>query len=351
MAMRKASTVQLAGAASKPFIAKARIISDGSVSSQATFPLRHDSFLATDLGVKVSADLPAPSTAPPSLPYPSLAANGITRPGHPTAPPLLTSFSSTSSTRSTPLSNVARTAGGFLFSSIGRKSSAKKEVPRSGLSSPVTSAPGGGQRLHKATPMTTPTNSSTGRQNNLPQAAMQPAPHGVVGGPRAPPGRAQRSQTLMLSRPPEVEQAASAATKQNRRSSVLRRQSVFARASEGGSGPAPAGPRGPGSAARNSMPFDETNPDFRRQIDKLADLLPHAERGVLAGYLRRAGSDMIALGQYIEDEKSVRASPPRLLSLLQLIYHYRELSDEIDILSLPLRSPPLLSPVIAPMTQ
>jgi hypothetical protein len=40
------------------------------------------------------------------------------------------------------------------------------------------------------------------------------------------------------------------------------------------------------------------------QVDKLVDLLPHADRNVLAGYLRRAGSDLVALGQYIEDEKT-----------------------------------------------
>jgi hypothetical protein len=46
------------------------------------------------------------------------------------------------------------------------------------------------------------------------------------------------------------------------------------------------------------------DPDFARQVDKLADLLPHAERSVLAGYLRRAGQDILAIGQYLEDEKN-----------------------------------------------
>jgi hypothetical protein len=44
--------------------------------------------------------------------------------------------------------------------------------------------------------------------------------------------------------------------------------------------------------------------DFERQVDKLADLLPQAERGVLAGYLRRGGQDILAIGQYLEDEKN-----------------------------------------------
>ena len=39
-------------------------------------------------------------------------------------------------------------------------------------------------------------------------------------------------------------------------------------------------------------------------MDKLADLLPNAGRAVLAGYLRRAGEDILAIGQYLEDEKN-----------------------------------------------
>jgi len=45
-------------------------------------------------------------------------------------------------------------------------------------------------------------------------------------------------------------------------------------------------------------------PEFNQQVDKLASLLPHANRDVLAGYLRRAGTDMLAIGQYLEDEKN-----------------------------------------------
>lgn len=44
--------------------------------------------------------------------------------------------------------------------------------------------------------------------------------------------------------------------------------------------------------------------EFDRQVDKLAALLPKADRNVLAIYLRRAGQDMLAIGQYLEDEKN-----------------------------------------------
>ena len=46
------------------------------------------------------------------------------------------------------------------------------------------------------------------------------------------------------------------------------------------------------------------DPEFTRQVDKLADLLPHANRDILAGYLRRSGQDILAIGQYLEDEKN-----------------------------------------------
>jgi len=47
-----------------------------------------------------------------------------------------------------------------------------------------------------------------------------------------------------------------------------------------------------------------SDPEFSRQVDKLSDLLPHADRAILAGYLHRAGQDVLAIGQYLEDEKN-----------------------------------------------
>jgi len=48
----------------------------------------------------------------------------------------------------------------------------------------------------------------------------------------------------------------------------------------------------------------QLEPEFLCQVDKLADLLPHADRNILSGYLRRAGQDILAIGQYLEDEKN-----------------------------------------------
>jgi hypothetical protein len=50
--------------------------------------------------------------------------------------------------------------------------------------------------------------------------------------------------------------------------------------------------------------FDvQSDPDFSDQVDRLHALLPHADRDILAGYLRRTGQDMLAIGQYMEDER------------------------------------------------
>lgn len=63
--------------------------------------------------------------------------------------------------------------------------------------------------------------------------------------------------------------------------------------------------RNPALGRRPSLANVYLEPDavFMKQVDKLMALIPHADRNVLAGYLRRAGSDMLAVGQYLEDER------------------------------------------------
>jgi len=50
--------------------------------------------------------------------------------------------------------------------------------------------------------------------------------------------------------------------------------------------------------------FELPDAQFNIQLDKLVHLLPHADRNVLAGYLRRSGQDILAVGKYLEDEKN-----------------------------------------------
>jgi hypothetical protein len=43
---------------------------------------------------------------------------------------------------------------------------------------------------------------------------------------------------------------------------------------------------------------------FEKQMQKLADLLPHVDKKILAVYLRRTGQDVLAVGRYLEDERN-----------------------------------------------
>ena len=248
------------GPSTAPVSFQPRHISRGSVASEATFPKRSDTTTATDLAVRVAVDT-SPPRGPPPLPYPSLAI----------APPMSRASSSSASSARTPLSPTSAkmpAAGGF-FSSLGRKASMK----------------GGG----KGTTLVPQPHAGL-LQKNPPRAPAAPRPVNIAsaptvpGGPRAVPGRAARSQTIMLPKTPPSVQGS------HRSSSMTRRTSLFRRRS-----------RGSGSESAGSI---EEDPEFTEQVDKLADLLPQAERAVLAGYLRRAGSDLNAIGQYLEDEKN-----------------------------------------------
>ncbi|KAI0068894.1 hypothetical protein BV25DRAFT_1817817 [Artomyces pyxidatus] len=237
-----------------------RHTSRASISSEATFPLRPDAYTATDLAPRAIDTIPEPNAPPPTLPYPSLAVsnNGNNR--------LSAVISSPSSVRSLPLS-VKSSSGGF-FSSLGRNYSLKKDEKRS----PQSPA----KVLTKLPPANHVPAPRPVQINNAPQ---------VPGGPRAAPGRMQRSQTLMLAPPPPKPEPSTGPSPNRRRSNTLKRPSIFARSG-------------------NSSEVEPVDPDFAHQVDKLSDLLPHADRDVLAGYLRRAGQDILAIGQYLEDEKS-----------------------------------------------
>jgi hypothetical protein len=156
---------------------------------------------------------------------------------------------------------------GTFFSSLGRNVSTRKDV----VSKP-------------ALPTRTTKHSLTAPNPRPVQIVNAPS---VPGGPRALPGRVQRSHTLMLSSSPPTSGNASTSLPMRRRSNTLKRPSFFGRS--------------PGSSPELDVP---TNTEFTRQVERLADLLPHADKDVLAGYLSRAGQDILAIGQYLEDEKN-----------------------------------------------
>ncbi|KAH8830664.1 hypothetical protein DL96DRAFT_1813678 [Flagelloscypha sp. PMI_526] len=254
-----------------------------SVMTQATastFPQRPDASKATDLtGLsRPEADELPPST-PPVLPYPSLA-TATPRSTTSTLPSLNTFGSSSPGVSSKPLG--PKTAGSF-FSSLGRKTSVRKDRPVNLTSAGASSS---GNKLMKNPPPTKP----NGNNANL-QPLIGPS---VPGGPRAPPQvassnssgskRSQRSQTLLLS-PTSSSPSNSSSEGKSKRTSILgRRPSLISPPKQhfknGGGG------------------------DYDDQVAKLADLLPHADRNILGNYLRRTGEPMLAIGQYLEDERT-----------------------------------------------
>ncbi|KAK0206789.1 hypothetical protein DFS33DRAFT_619654 [Desarmillaria ectypa] len=191
---------------SPAFTPKPRNTSHGSEASEATFPVRPDASVATDLS--------SPSTPNSSivLPYPTLAPR------------------TSSSVKS-----------GF-FASLGRKASVSRtqgpQPPRQQAHHPIPS-----RTLLTKRPTISPS---------------------VPGGPRAK--RMSRSHTMILS-----PSSTSAHTMED-------------------------------VSESDTIPTQD-GPEFERQLDKLVVLLPHADRDVLAGYLRRSGQDMIAIGLYLDDEK------------------------------------------------
>lgn len=199
-----------------------RHVSQSSTDSGVTFPRRPDAYSATDLSSRVAGD-GSPPNAPPPLPYPALAAaprNGPSR----ASTIIVTSSSSSSSTKS---------PGGF-FSALGRKTSLKKEHSLNTPSSPVRTL------LTKSPPKVEP----TPRPVNV--APVTPS---IPGGPRAPPNRVQRSQTIILTPQPTPNN-----TIPQRSSTTGRRPSLF------------------GGRGSNSNPEKQSNVtseiDFNRQDRK-----------------------------------------------------------------------------------
>ncbi|KAG2158916.1 uncharacterized protein EDB93DRAFT_1325021 [Suillus bovinus] len=240
-----------------------RNISESSTGSEVTFPRRPDAYLATDLSTPPSDDS-SPPNAPPALPYPALASaprNGSSR-----ASTIIASSSSSSSRSLTSPTSSNKSPGSFL-ASLGRKTSLKKDKGVA-LIAPVI-----GRALSKSPP----------RQEPNPRPVTISNSPSVPGGPRAPPNRMQRSHTIVLS-----PQSPSNGLGHHRSSTVVIHR--------------PSQLSGRNTYSERGSPTD--GDEFARQVDKLAALLPKADKNVLAGYLRRAGQDILAIGQYLEDDKN-----------------------------------------------
>ncbi|KAI0662993.1 hypothetical protein C8Q70DRAFT_907616, partial [Cubamyces menziesii] len=270
-----------------------RHVSHGSLASQATFPIRADAYTATDLSIR-PIDIEPSTAPPPALPYPALAQANISR-----------TSTRTSTLLSSPTKTLAilpgtKSTGTGFFASLGRKTSVRREKGLSGLAASQQSP---NKVLTKRPPVLAASRSSPQAATTSARDAPLPTAPVVPGGPRAAPGRIQRSKTYSVSvsasppqaSPPEHTSSNAPATESpqtsQRQSTMARRPSLFARARPAHTSVGPAAP-------------SAVDPAFQRQVDKLAAILPHADRAVLAGYLRRAGEDILAIGQYLEDEKN-----------------------------------------------
>ncbi|KAJ2926216.1 hypothetical protein H1R20_g10894, partial [Candolleomyces eurysporus] len=303
----RTSHPQPRGPSTKPFAQQPRHTSGSSMISDSTFPRRPDASTATDLSSRSSRGQPSPYheeaspiPVPVSLPYPSLANQQRQQSIRSTA---------TSSSAGTPpssvrslapsgnLSTVSKT-GGF-FASLGRKASLNTSTrrDRGGL----TPAHSNGSRAVLSKPP--PTTATTPTKDMISKPLHITSQHSAPSGPRALASsksmRVQRSQTLMSPISPSYLAMA------EKDEALGRRPSLFDMNSE-------SGDRGYASdyhGGRNALeiPNDHhhhPDPEFAAQVERLHNVLPHADRAVLAGYLRRAGQDVLAIGQYLEDEKN-----------------------------------------------
>ena len=154
-----------------------RHLSGSSVTSEMSFPVRPDAYQATDISMRPGDDLSSTKSPPSYLPYPSLAASP-SRNIH-SLPPTVRSYQ-------VPLSNGSSRTGGF-FASIGRKASLKKDRTL------AMSPPSPSRMLTKRLPAVASAPVRPIQMNHAPS---------IPGGPRAPPGRMVRSQTISVAPAP-----------------------------------------------------------------------------------------------------------------------------------------------------
>ncbi|KAK2466459.1 hypothetical protein APHAL10511_002101 [Amanita phalloides] len=257
-----------------PFTPQRRHTSGSSMMTDATFPLRPDAATATDLTSSHRNTTP-PSAQPPSLPYPSLAitqqpqrlAQSVSGAG---------SISSSSSIRSPASSAPSNPLKGGFFASLGRRTSVSGRREKHGITalSPTNSQNGGSGKNANVLTKAPPQQQPSPRPVNI---VTSPS---VPGGPRAPPNRVKRSQTLTTTPVP------------------------FSTKSEVEPTNTLGQPPATHDLSQDGVIDIRPDPDFSRQVDRLADLLPHADRDILSVYLRRAGQDILAIGLYLEDEKN-----------------------------------------------
>lgn len=280
-----------------------RDVSHGSEASDITFPVRADAYAATQVNIHDSP----PRGPPANLPYPGAIGlrpspsvrSGVTVMTTTSGAPTNISVSAPNSMRSlkSPTGTASSNGSGGFFATIGRKASMRKDG-RPALSQ-LNKPNGAGSGIGF--------NSLTSRPSQVPlppssKGIMMSTPT-VVGGPRPPPpksGGVARANSLLASL--------------GRRSTERDEVNVDKAISEAGHGTRSDSPEALPQTTlvpRSSLTYKRASASidasaaFNANLDKLADVLPHVERTVLALYLRRAGGeDLKAIGAYLEDEKN-----------------------------------------------
>ncbi|KAG8906877.1 hypothetical protein FRB99_005937 [Tulasnella sp. 403] len=299
-----------------------RNVSHGSESSEVTFPIRPDAYTATNLSARTIGDSP-PQGPPANLPYPGAGHNILTRSAtgvrnfattlnmnnlNGTAMASSTTLASHSASfRSTKVPPSPKTEGRGFFASISRKASIRKDRP-SLPQQPAPASSASGQ-----TPVKIALSTVTSRPNQV--GLYQEARSRTLTGPRPQPskGGPVRHNSLLASfgrrsQEKDKEREAHAAIKDEElgdaRSVITAEvESLSIRSDDttslhGGAGLLP----------RSSLSYRGGETDragvFKRNLDKVADVLPHVDRTTLALYLKRTGGeDLAAIDLYLQDER------------------------------------------------
>jgi len=300
------------------FTPKPRNISHGSEMTDVTFPMRADGYVATNLAYS-KPDSP-PRGPPVNLPYPGLVQGMSMRQSTSTRNFALGSSNSmrsvapsNSQTSNGPVSSTSSSSGGTgktggFFASIGRKASMRRDRPA------LTNMQGTGSGKNISN-LVARANSNT----------LQIASSTAIGGPRpmgSSASRVKRSDSVIIIGRPSTEASISPKTDQF----SINNESIITDSTDGTDSDvaqlsnftlAPSTtdttstPSTGASLPRSSLSYrttaSRTDPSsvFNANLQKLADVLPYADRAVLAHYLQRAGGeDIRAIGAYLEDEKN-----------------------------------------------
>jgi hypothetical protein len=247
-----------------------RHFSRRSIASEATFPVRPDASVATNLTPIARSESP-PSGPPNNIPYPMLAQGMGVRSNSGKS----FGLSSSSSTRS---GRSSKSAGGF-FASIGRINSIRKDRTPPSKNNSFTRLP-------------------TAQEHHEPRPVQIQAAPTIPGGPRAAPPSSRSTRANSLLAPSASGRESKSST---RPASMLKPSASPERQNSGKAG----------LIARSSLTYRNPNSSsendsdtwFETSLDKLTDVLPHLPRSTLAHYLQKTGSDITAITAILEDEK------------------------------------------------